>query len=453
MKEQRWLRIIPVALIMYTISYIDRTNVALALDPNISTMMRDLAMTDKLKGLAGGIFFFGYVLLQIPGGHLAGHWSARKVIGILLVLWGICAVGCGLVTSFTQFAIMRFLLGVAESGVFPATLVLLANWFPRVERARANGYWNLCQPIAVVMAGPLSGWILDQWTQTAWARSTGLAGWRVMLIVEGALPFIWLPIWLCFIRDHPREAKWISREEREAIEARLQQEAADLEPAKPVPFWQAFLQPSVFVMLPIYFLQNCAAYGCNLFLTSSLHRTDVKLTGLQEGLLFAVPYGVAVVAMILNARHSDKTRERRGHVALAYGVSGVSLIVSALLKEHSFWLSFFFLCFAIQGPFAGLAPFWAIPAETMSRRVLGAVMGLVNAIGNLGGFLGQYIVGWLKQETGGIAVPFTVLGAGLLVAAALCFLLPKSKSQPAASVPPPGPQRKGVGASPGVSRA
>src|SRR5438093_3335152 len=349
MKEQRWHIIYHVTLNYFTISYIDRTNVALALDPNISTMMRDLAMTDKLKGLAGGIFFFGYVLLQIPGGHLAGHWSARKVIGILLVLWGICAVGCVLVSSFNQFAIMRFLLGVAESGVFPATLVLLANWFPRVERARANGYWNLCQPIAVVMAGPLSGWILDQWTQTAWARSTGLAGWRVMLIVEGALPFIWLPIWLCFIRDHPREAKWISREEREAIEARLQQEAADLEPAKPDPFWQAFLQPSVFVMLPIYFLQNCAAYGCNLFLTSSLHRTDVKLTGLQEGLLFAVPYGVAVVAMILNARHSDKTRERRGHVALAYSVSGLSLIVSALLKDHSFWVSFFFLCFAIQG--------------------------------------------------------------------------------------------------------
>src|SRR5947209_20633419 len=128
MPEKRWLRIIPVALIMYTISYIDRTNVALALDPKISTMMKELAMDDKLKGLAGGIFFFGYFLLQIPGGHLANRWSARKVISIFLVLWGICAVGCGLVTTFTQFAVMRFLLGIAESGVFPATLVLLANW-------------------------------------------------------------------------------------------------------------------------------------------------------------------------------------------------------------------------------------------------------------------------------------------------------------------------------------
>src|SRR6266516_8223770 len=178
MNEQRWLRIIPVALIMYTISYIDRTNVALALDPNISTMMRDLAMTDKLKGLAGGIFFFGYVLLQIPGGHLAGHWSARKVISILLMLWGICAVGCGLVSSFNQFAIMRFLLGIAESGVFPATLVLLATWFPRAERARANAYWNLCQPLAVAGAAPITGALLGTW------------GCRTALVLEGALPFV-----------------------------------------------------------------------------------------------------------------------------------------------------------------------------------------------------------------------------------------------------------------------
>src|SRR6266542_946707 len=225
MKQDRWLRIIPVALIMYTISYVDRTNVALALDPKLSTMMKDLFMDDKIKGNAIGIFFFGYLVLQVPGGYLASHWSARKIVSIFLVGWGAAAVGCGLAADVTQFELMRFLLGVAESGVFPATLVLLANWFPRPERARANAYWNLCQPLAVVMAGPLSGWILDQWTRTSWGQSTGLAGWRVMLIVEGALPFLWLPIWLYFIRDHPREAGWISTEERELIETRLRQEA------------------------------------------------------------------------------------------------------------------------------------------------------------------------------------------------------------------------------------
>ena len=151
MTQRRWLRIIPVALVMYTISYVDRTNISLALDPTISSMMKDLLMDDRMKGEAAGIFFFGYVLLQIPGGYWATAWSARKVISLFLIAWGICAVGCGLARSFRQFEVMRFLLGVAESGVFPATMVLLANWFPRGERARANAYWTLCQPLAVAL--------------------------------------------------------------------------------------------------------------------------------------------------------------------------------------------------------------------------------------------------------------------------------------------------------------
>ena len=176
MNERRWLRIIPVALLMYTISYVDRTNISLALDPTISSMMRDLLMDDRMKGEAAGIFFFGYVLLQIPGGYWASQWSARKIISIFLVTWGLCAIGCGFAHTFTQFEVARFFLGVAESGVFPATLVLLANWFPRSERARANAYWNLCQPLAVAASAPFTGWLL------------GVYGWQRMLILEGMLP-------------------------------------------------------------------------------------------------------------------------------------------------------------------------------------------------------------------------------------------------------------------------
>src|SRR5437764_1031172 len=195
MTQERWLRIIPVALIMYTISYVDRTNISLALDPKISTMMKDLLMDDRLKGQAAGIFFLGYVLLQIPGGYWAHRWGAKNLISILLVLWGLCAVACGLASTFRQFEVARFLLGVAESGVFPATTVLLASWFPKSERARANAYWNLCQPLAVVGSAPITGWLL------------GAYGWQPMIILEGMLPFIWLPIWSFFIRDHPRDAK------------------------------------------------------------------------------------------------------------------------------------------------------------------------------------------------------------------------------------------------------
>jgi MFS family permease len=419
MVQQRWLRIIPVALIMYTISYIDRTNVALAFDPRLSSAMTDLGMDDKLKGNAIGIFFWGYLVLQLPGGYLASRGSPRRLISLFLVAWGICAVGCGLVQTAAQFKLMRFLLGVAESGVFPATLVLLANWFERTERARANAYWTLCQPLAVAGAAPITGVLLESW------------GWRAALVIEGALPFIWLPIWWFGIRDHPREARWLAREERERLEAALARETASLEPAGGVSLWRALVRPAVFVMVPIYFLQNCAAYGCNTFLSEALHAPGHSFTRFQTGLLYAVPYLVAAVAMVLNSQHSDRTQERRGHVALAYGLSGACLIASVIAARYSFWLSYGFLCFAIQGPFAGLAPFWAIPAETMPRAVVGGVMGLVNAIGNVGGWAGNYSFGWLKQETGGTALPFTALGAALLVAASLCFLLPKAR--PAAS--------------------
>ena len=410
---QRWLRLIPVALLMYTISYVDRTNVALALDPGISSMMKDLLMDDRLKGQAAGIFFLGYVLLQIPGGYLAGRWSPKKLISLCLVFWGLCAVGCGLASTFREFAVMRFLLGVAESGVYPMMLVLLANWFPRSERARANAYWNLCQPLAVAASAPVTGWLLGAW------------GWQTMLIIEGALPFLWLPVWLYFINDHPRDAKWISREERDFLETALQREASELEVVKNISVRRALLRPMVFVMLVICFLYNFASYGCNTFLTEGLKGGGHHFTGLQTGLLFAVPYVVTAIAMVLLSRHSDRTGERRGHAAFIYALSGTALIASVLLKGHSFWLSYAFLCLAIPGPFAGLAPFFAIPTETMPRAAAGAVIGLVNALGNVGGYLGPAIVGILKSRTHGIAVPFGVLGGALLMAAALCLLLPK----------------------------
>ena len=415
MKEQRWLRIIPVALVMYTISYIDRTNIALALDPHISTMMKDLLMDDRLKGQAAGIFFLGYALLQTPGGWLAARWSPKKLIAVLLVFWGICAVGCGLASDFRQFATMRFLLGVAESSVFPAMLVLLANWFPRAERARANAYWSLCQPLAVAGAAPVTGWLL------------GAFGWKTMLIAEGTLPFIWLPVWLYFISDHPSDARWISHEERDWLETRLRQESGQVEPAKKFSVGRALLHPMTLVMLTISFLYNSAAYGCNTFLTDSFKNGEHRFSAWQTGLLFAFPYAVTAVCMVIISRRSDRSGERRAHAAFIYAVSGVSLIISVLLRAQFFWLSFAFLCLAVPGPFAGLAPFWAIPTETLPRATAGAVIGLVNAIGNVGGYYGPRIVGILKSRTHDITVPFSVLGGALLVASALCFLLPKSR--------------------------
>src|SRR5215472_5865415 len=196
--SKRWIRIIPVALIMYTIAFIDRTNISLALPQ----MSRDLHLDPQQAGTVAGIFFWGYIALQIPGGHLAKHWSAKRFISILLVVWACFAVLCGFARTYYELLTLRLLLGIAESGVHPATLILLSHWFPRSERARANAFWLLCLPGAVVISSPFSGWILDHWS------------WRVMLVAEGSLPFLWLAVWLAFIQDHPEEASWLPEGER-----------------------------------------------------------------------------------------------------------------------------------------------------------------------------------------------------------------------------------------------
>lgn len=430
MTQQRWLRMIPVALIMYTISYIDRTNISLALDPDprVSTMMKDLLMDNRMKGEAMGIFFIGYVLLQMLGGYLANRWSAKKFISICLLFWGACAIGCGFTRNFRQFEAARFFLGVAESGVLPATTVLLANWFPAPERARANAYWCLCQPLAVVVSAPLTGWLL------------GIYGWRTTLALQGVLPILWLPVWWHFINDHPHQAKWISADEREYLETTLRREIAELEPAQPISLWIRLLRWEIAVMVLIYFFHNCQAYGCMTFFTDGLKERN--FTGLQHGILLAIPYALTAVIMVIVSWSSDKTGERRGHVALVYAVSGVCLITSVLLKKH-FWASYVFLCFAIPGPFAAIAPFWAITGEIFPRNTMGLIIGLVNGIGNTGGFAGPYIVGSLKDLYGNISIPFHVLGVTMLLAAGLSLLLPKSSKKilpPATTVSAPKSQ-------------
>ena len=397
---------------MYTISYVDRTNISIALTPDISSMVKDLAMNKDMMGEAAGIFFIGYVLLQVPGGHWASRWSARKLISLCLIAWGICAVGCGLARSFRQFEAARFLLGAAESAVFPAMLVLLANWFPRSERAQANAYWNLCQPLAVVVAALTTGALLGHY------------GWRTVIVLEGALPFFWLPFWWFFIRDRPRDAKWISAEEREHLETTLRAETAAVEPVQALSFQQKFCQPLVLLLIVIDFFHNCLAYGCMTFFTSTLKGRD--FSPLQHGMLFAFPYTFTAVLMVLVSRHSDKVNERRMHVAATYLVSGLSLILSVCLQTH-FWWSYAFLCLSIPGPSVALAPFWTIASETLPSSTRGAVMGLVNACGNLGGFAGPFIAGWLYEASGNLNLSFDALGLGILVAAALTFWLPKTK--------------------------
>jgi len=404
--RQRWLRIIPVAFIMYTIAFIDRTNVSLALP----AMSRDLRMDPEQAGAAVGVFFWGYMLLQIPGGHLAQRWSAKRFVSILLVLWGVCSVLCGLVHTWREFWAMRIVLGIAEGGVWPATLVLISHWFPRAERARANAYWMLCLPVALIVSSPLSGWILGRWD------------WRVLLVAEGALPFFWLILWWKFIDDHPHEAPWISPEERTALVTTLRQEAASLEPVIPEPYLRTLLRPQVLVMVGIYFLLNFGNYGYLFWLPSAMESAR-KLSNLLVGVLFAVPYIVTAMGMVFFSRRSDRRRERHGHVAFALAWGGVCLLASVLASRSSPLFSFVLISLVGAGSYGALGPFWAIPTETLPRSVSGSAMGLINAFGNLGGYFGPLVVGYFNKQTGNFLYAFGSLSLGFFVAASLAYTL------------------------------
>lgn len=403
--SKRWLRIIPVALVMYTISFVNRTSISLAL-PKISG---ELHLNAQQAGMVAGIFFWGYLALQIPGGHLAQRWSARKWVAICLVAWGIFAAACGLVRDYHQLLVFRLLLGVAESGVWPAALVLLSHWFSRAERARANAYWMLCLPGAVVFSSPAIGWMLDHWT------------WRVMFLATAMFPFIWLPLWLGFIRDFPAEAPWLPESERAYVMEVLREENKELQEGK-VPYLRALLHRETILLIGIYFCFAGGQFGMLFWLPSAMEKLE-NLNSLTAGILFILPFLFGALCLVLISRHSDKTQERRLHVAGAMLVGGSCLLLAVATMSYSHLLSFAFIVLTGVSAFGPMGCFWAIPTETFPPSVSGSVMGMVNAVGNLGGFFAPLIVGYLSRRTGGFVAGFVFLGSLTVVGGGLALVL------------------------------
>ena len=404
MREQRWLRILPFATVTYALSFINRANVSQALP----SMSRELHLNSAQAGTIAGIFFWGYLVLQVPGGYLATRWSTKWFVSILLIIWGSAAVGCGFVHSGSQMWVMRFLLGVAEGGMYPATLVLISHWFPRKERARANSLFSIAIPISLIVSAPLSGWLLDRWN------------WRVMLAVEGAFPLLWVLAWILCIYDYPRQAPWISAEERDHLETEYRRDVAAREPADHEYFLRALFAPQVLLLTMIKLLMLSGQLGYLFWLPSAIEKAKTS-SHFITSLLYMIPFVVGAVSLVLISQSSDKKNERRGHVAFAMAIGGLALFGGVLTNEVSPIFSYALVCLAAVGAFAPLGPFWAIPTEVFSRKMAGSVVGFINGIGNLGGFFGPLLVGYLNKRTGSFSSGFAMLGAFMLLGAGLSF--------------------------------
>jgi MFS family permease len=404
--RKRWTRLIPVAIIVYIISFMDRTNIGFALNG----LHKDLGIDAAQQGLAAGIFFIGYLTLQIPGGHLAERWSAKKFVGIMILVWGVLAVLCGFIQNFTELLVVRFFLGVAEAGIWPAILVLISHWFPAKERARAYAFWMMNIAISSIITAPLSGWILS------------FSDWRTLFIVEGLFPFvIAAPIWWIFVSDRPRDAKWCSPEERAYIEEGLAADAAAEPHHGHASMRNVFSNTVVWRLTLVYFLIQIGFYGINIWLPKVV-KTITGGSSIEVGFVTAIPYVLAMVGLWYNAKAADRTGRYSTHVLLSMAVGAVALVISVATGDSIPFLAIAFISIAVAGALAYDGPFWASASRAMPVVVAGSAMGLINAVGNLGGFVGPYVGGFLQDATHGSFLATSIFLAACLLAAGLVML-------------------------------
>lgn len=394
--RSRWVRILGVAFVMYVLSYIDRTNIAMA----IPAMRDELKLTAAEIGFATSAFFWGYIILQIPAGRLAGVWSAKRVIMVLLILWSAASLTTSLVHTQTELIINRFALGVSEGGVLTSTIVLIRSWFSREERARANTFFLLSLAVGPVIANPISGFILQYST------------WRSMFVIEALPALLWGFVWWWAVEDKPEQANWIDATERETLAASLRAEAAETRPV--TGHWIGTLWHPAVLLLALYnFLALAAEWGVTFWLPTVLKETGLSI--LAVGLLAALPYAFGIVMMLMVARSSDRHRERKWHMIVATASSGVFLLMAQLAGTQAVFAVIILLCLAIGAFHGRFGPFWTLPTEVLPVSVAGVGIGLINGAGNLGGTVGPYFFGYIRSATGSFTLALTVGGISLIL--------------------------------------
>lgn len=378
-------RILPYLFVLYIIAYLDRVNVAFAK----TALMADLRFSEAVFGLGAGLFFLGYFLLEIPGALIVERWSARKWIARILVTWGLCTVAVGFVRNAGEFYLARFLLGAAEAGFFPGVIVHLTHWFPLPYRGRALAGFILAVPLSFVIGSPLSGWILG-------LDGLGMAGWRWLFILEG-IPAVVFGILTPFVlQDYPRHARWLEPQERDWLESELASEKQRKAALGRMTASRAVKEPKVLVLALALFVSNIGSSAFFLWLPSTVQRVS-GLPTFRASLYTALPFALGMVALVLVGLSTDRTGKPRIHAALAMMICGLSFATSACAQQN-FAALMVALCLAAGGLFASTTPFWVLPTLTLGESAAATAIGLINSVGNLGGFLGPTLVGQILSR-------------------------------------------------------
>nr|WP_061145899.1 MFS transporter [Caballeronia arvi] len=404
-------RIIPFVMLLYFISFLDRVNVGFA----AMTMNKAIGLSPTAFGLGGGLFFIGYFLFEVPSNLILHKVGARIWIARVMVTWGIVSVASAFVTGPTSFYALRFLLGVAEAGFFPGVILYLSLWFPAKQRAVAAAWFMAAAPISTAIGSPLSGAIMQL------PPMFGLADWQILYIIE-ALPAIVLGfVVLKFLTDTPAKAHWLASDEREWLIAKLKSEAdaKQSHAGHTAGAWNALRDPRVLALALIYFGTSAGLYTLGLW--APLIIRQFGFTALETGLITGIPSVVAVVAMILWAKHSDRTQERTWHVVIPCALACIGFIFAGQASTALFVI--LALIVVNVGISAAKAPLWAMPSMFLSGAGAAAGIAMINSIGNLGGFVGPFAIGWLKNSTGSYSAGLYVVGATLAMSAVITLLL------------------------------
>lgn len=396
--QSRWIRLIPLIFITYSLAYLDRVNFGFGAAGGLA---KTLGITAGVSSLLSATFFLGYFFFQIPGANYAEKRSAKHLVFWALIAWGILASLQGVITNIPLLVIDRFLLGMVEGVVLPGMLVFLTHWFTKRERSRANTFLILGNPVTVLWASILSGYLI-QWV-----------GWQNMFIIEGIPSIIWAFIWLKVVNNRPTEAKWLSHPDAEAVERVLNQEQQGISRVKN--YWNSFRMPRVMLLSAQYFFWSIGVYGFVLWLPSIIQAGSKQGLGIT-GLLSAVPYLLAIILMLVASYYSDRSMERKLFVWPFLLAGAIAFYISYLIGPSNFWLSFLLLVIAGGCMYAPYGPFFAIPPEILPRNVSGEATALINSMGALGSFVGVYVVGYLNGATGGNGAGFIFMAASLVVA-------------------------------------
>ena len=406
------LRLLPYLFFLYIIAYLDRVNLSYA----ALEMGSALGFTAEIIGFGAGIFFIGYFLLEVPGAILVERWSARAWIARIMISWGIVAVFTGFVHTPIQFYSIRFLLGASEAGFFPGIVVYLSHWFRYEDRAKAMAMFMAAQPISNIIGSPVSGLLLGiHWL--------GLAGWRWLFILEGVPAVLFGIVTIFYLTDWPQQATWLPEDEKQWISAELEREKKAKQTRGTLTLRQIV---GVLLLAVALFFMAASVYGFNFWLPSIIKKLS-GLSNLLVTLVAALPYCVGLMAVLLVGWSSDRTGERRWHAALCMIVASVGLGLSVI--SHRTDLAVLMFCLAAIGMYGYLPAFWSLPTSFLTGTAAAASIGVINSVGNLGGFFGPYVVGYITKRAHTFTAGVLCLSASALLAGVLVLLLPRSKPE------------------------